>query len=249
MSTRTQILLICFMLAFSKTKILTKPLSMEITGDCSIEEATFFFSQKRLTTPPEPYTSNPYNDTSEDYQERVKKYLKNMPGVCAIRYSDSSKMDYKLQDFETKAQAEAQGFTVTHFGRCGACSSLQDLSVYLSNDLTHKIRKCALKSVWSIKAARRCIARVGFTPKCADIWLFNSVFTRQKCFYVCIWSYIRGEPNNRPDGTLNKCLQCDEDLSGPVFKYESGRSRRNSGIKSEINRPGEQLRTLDQCYF
>lgn len=39
------------------------------------------------------------------------------------------------------------------------------------------------------------------------------------------------------DGHLNPCLQCDEDKSGTLFKYYSGRTRRNSGIKSEIDRP------------
>jgi hypothetical protein len=52
-----------------------------------------------------------------------------------------------------------------------------------------------------------------------------------------------------PDGSLNPCIQCDEDLSGPIFKYYSGRTRRNSGIKSEIDRPGDQVYDIDQCYF
>jgi len=51
------------------------------------------------------------------------------------------------------------------------------------------------------------------------------------------------------DGELNKCLQCDEDKSGPIFKYESGRTRRNSGIKSEIDRPVDQIYNVSHCYY
>jgi len=33
---------------------------------------------------------------------------------------------------------------------------------------------------------------------------------------------------------LNPCLQCDEDVSTPVFKEFGGRTRRNSGIINTI---------------
>jgi hypothetical protein len=62
-------------------------------------------------------------------------------------------------------------------------------------------------------------------------------------------SYLKNEPFVKPDGTLNDCLQCDEDKSGPIFKYESGRTRRNSGIKSEIDRPVDEIYKMDHCYY
>uniref|UniRef100_A0A7S2RQZ5 Uncharacterized protein n=1 Tax=Mucochytrium quahogii TaxID=96639 RepID=A0A7S2RQZ5_9STRA len=37
---------------------------------------------------------------------------------------------------------------------------------------------------------------------------------------------------------LNPCLQCDECRSGPIFQKVAGRTRRASGIKSAIDRPG-----------
>lgn len=40
-------------------------------------------------------------------------------------------------------------------------------------------------------------------------------------------------------GKLNKCILCDENKSGPIFKYFAGRNRRNSGIESELPRPDE----------
>ena len=43
---------------------------------------------------------------------------------------------YQLANFTSKEESEEQGFTVTHAGHCGACSSLQDLGVYIRQNLT-----------------------------------------------------------------------------------------------------------------
>ena len=66
---------------------------------------------------------------------------------------------------------------------------------------------------------------------------------------VCIISWILGEDNNKPDGSLNDCLQCDEDMSGPNFKFFSGRTRRNSGIPSAIARPPDEFYDMEHCYW
>ena len=31
-------------------------------------------------------------------------------------------------------------------------------------------------------------------------------------------------PHHQPDGSLNDCIQCDEDESGPIFKAIAGRT-------------------------
>ena len=46
---------------------------------------------------------------------------------------------------------------------------------------------------------------------------------------------------NENTGKLNACLWCDERISGPGFKYQAARTRRNSGLKSEIPRDNDQL--------
>jgi len=56
------------------------------------------------------------------------------------------------------------------------------------------------------------------------------------------------EPSTKADGTLNECLQCDEDRSGPVFKATAGRTRRNSGIRSSIARPDDQVSQVAHDY-
>ena len=89
---------------------------------------------------------------------------------------------------------------------------------------------------------------MGFTDPCAEVWLWNTLNTKKHCGLICFISMITRQPFII-DGKLNKCLECDEDISGPIFKYESGRTRRNSGIKSEIDRPSDQIYNLSHCYY
>ena len=49
--------------------------------------------------------------------------------------------------------------------------------------------------------------------------------------------------------SLNKCLQCDEDKSGPVFKSVAGRARRNSGLTSKINRNVDVFAYVSHSYL
>ena len=67
-----------------------------------------------------------------------------------------------------------------------------------------------------------CLKKIGFSDECAKIWQYNIKNTRSNCFEVCLISWITNEPLNKPDGSLNDCIQCDEDISGPNFKYFSG---------------------------
>ena len=49
---------------------------------------------------------------------------------------------YTMSNFSTEADCAAAGFTITHQGHCGACSSLQDLGVYMGKNLTQPTRLC-----------------------------------------------------------------------------------------------------------
>lgn len=100
-----------------------------------------------------------------------------------------------------------------------------------------------LKEFWKIWKI------LGFSKNCAQIWLYNSLNTKKFCFGICLKAWLTGEPNNKPDGSLNDCLECDETQSGPVFKYFAGRTRRNSGIVSGIERPDSQVYNITHCYY
>jgi hypothetical protein len=156
--------------------------------------------------------------------------------VCGVRF-EADQIHYRLETFGSPEEAQRSGFHVTHTGGCGACSTLQDLAVYLERpDLTAPVRRCGMQP-----GTLGCIEALGFTHACARIWDFNVQNTKRECFGVCMRSWMSGEASTKPDGALNDCLQCDEDRSGPVFKTVAGRTRRNSGIRSSIPRPNEQV--------
>ncbi len=176
-----------------------------------------------LTTPPPRLSDNPY-----DAEPPPKP-----GGFCAVVPEPTG---YALADFVTEGDAAQAGATVTHAGGCGACSSLQDLATYIEfPDLTTPVRECGLKGLNDPAQVEPCIAALGFSPACAQIWAFNTEHTRQRCLQSCLDAL--DDPYNLPDGALNPCLQCDEDESGPVFKAVAGRTRRNSGLPTAICRP------------
>jgi hypothetical protein len=191
---------------------------------------------RTLVNPPELLPADPYADPSLVPAETG--------GVCAVQAAPSVPGGYRLDTFPNREAAAAAGGVVTHSGACGACSSLQDLAVYLSNpDLGEPVRQCALLSLTQgDQAALECIEGLGFTAPCAQIWAFNSYHTRAECLGVCLAAL--GSPYHLPDGGLNPCLACDEEQSGPVFKAVAGRIRRNSGIPVAICRPPEEVEAV-----
>ena len=191
-------------------------------------------------------STNPYDDTTNPPP--------STDVYCAMQWSNTTDPDtglrrYRLQNFNSEDEAGAANFSITHKGHCASCSTLQDLGVYIRQNLTDSTRTCGKEGVISSKWQHECLQKIGFSEQCITIWEYNILNTRDQCFWTCMWSDIRNEPFNKPDGSLNDCLQCDEDKSGPNFKYFSGRTRRNSGIPSSIKRPGSQQYNMEHCYW
>ncbi|NQV05905.1 hypothetical protein HQ535_05095 [bacterium] len=187
---------------------------------------------RTLLDPPGLLPASPYDD--------VTLVPVDTSGACAVLPGDGEG-SYRLATFANPTAAEAAGGTITHTRACGQCSSLQDLSVYLSTpDLGGPVRECALLGLGGDpQATLSCITDLGFTEPCAQIWAFNSAHTKDVCLVHCLANL--DQPHQLPDGTLNPCIACDEAKSGPVFKAIAGRTRRNSGIPSGICRPGDQV--------
>jgi len=201
------------------------------------EPAAFEALTARTLIDPQPLLpASPYEDAS--------LVPTDTSGFCTVMADTTDPDSYRLQTFPDRNTAAAEGGVVTHAGACGACSSLQDLAVYLSvQDLGSPVRKCALIEFGDNPGATLdCITDLGFTRTCAQIWAFNSTNTRGSCLVDCLETF--NEPNHLPDGSLNACLSCDEENSGPVFKAVAGRTRRNSGIPSAICRPGEDVEAV-----
>lgn len=175
--------------------------------------------------------------------------------VCAVHLT--GERTYRLETYSAGsveasiAAAAAAGGRITHGGACGACSSLADLEVYARiPDQTDPVRSCAASHLGGpVEDVDACIQEaVGFTPPCARIWAWNAIHDGEQCRVICLTSMLEEEPYNLPDGALNACLQCDEDISGPVFKSLAGRTRRSSGLAAAICRPCETVWRIDHRY-
>ncbi len=214
-------------------------LSSHLFGvELSLKEQAHSFRQKKHVNPVV-MSEDPYQKTSHELDPHA---------VCAIHYEED-RISYRTESYPNKVAADEAKGIITHYGACGACSSLQDLAVYLEKpDLTKPGKKCAMLS-WLKSASVLCFKRIGFSEACAETWYYNAKNTVKECFWTCMGSLVRFQPSNLPDGSLNACLKCDEEKSGPGFKKAAGRTRRNSGIISSIGRDEIEIKPIRHDYF
>ena len=183
----------------------------------------------------------PYEALTED--PYVDPQLPELPPetVCAVRLDATQEGAYRLQSYDSPELAEADGAQVSHRGACGLCSPLVNLAVYMRQpDLTDPVRQCALEGIAQGEEHQMdCLRALGFDEPCASIWFYNSRYTQQKCGAICMAQL--DAPYHNEDGSLNECLQCDEDEAGPIFKHYAGRTRRNTGLPSSMCRPCDEV--------
>jgi hypothetical protein len=113
-------------------------------------------------------------------------------------------------------------------------------------DLIAPVRACGMQHLGDLEGDVTCLMGLGFQRPCAKIWAYNTSHTSTACFDTCIT--LLNAPYNNPDGSLNACLACDEQQSGPVFKAVAGRTRRNSGLANAICRPCSEVQPLVHAY-
>mmetsp|Transcript_32781 Transcript_32781/g.59930 ORF Transcript_32781/g.59930 Transcript_32781/m.59930 type:complete len:263 (-) Transcript_32781:22-810(-) len=178
-------------------------------------------------------------DPYEDYNCELSPPQPQYSGqpVCGILYSDQTCGTYTLQTFHSSTEAEIFGAVVTHTGQCGACSTTQDLAAYMRvEDMISAGKHCALRALLSRGHAEGCFQRLGLTPSCAKVWAADAAYDTRHCTWACV-RHPR-EPYNGPPPMcpLNRCLQCDEDMSGRIFRLFAARSHENSGLRSAVTR-------------
>jgi len=184
--------------------------------------------------------------------------------VCGVTYLDRHRETYRLDTFASAALAEHHGAYVTHLTACGACSSLQDLGVYMSSpnletpsaacgQLTAGLLMQGTAYPTAFEQGVECLQQLGFTYSCSAIYLDDALNTFGDCATIC-QAYLQTPPaqrfsNNQTTCALNPCLQCDENLSGTIFKIFAGRSRRNSGLVDTIYRPPNTVADITHDYY
>lgn len=198
---------------------------------------------------------DPYMDENCELEPPIVSHNIKGGGVCVVDYkyhtNETCPHSYKLQTFDGSVdEAQELGLIVTHAGPCAACSSLQDLAVYMEQgaDLRSSSSSCGLRGQFSEADGLSCFKELGFSDACASIWHANTKHTARKCSRHCIPFVISGRGPNKdePGCPMETCIECDEVHSGPNFKRFSGRTRRNSGLRSNIARPCSEMVVLEQ---
>jgi hypothetical protein len=191
-----------------------------------------------LLNPPAPLPDDPYQ-TPELYPDQADRFCGVVPG---------DGLSYTLVSYDSIAALEVAGATLTHHGACGRCSSLEDLAVYVSRgDLAGPVRGCGIGGfIANQEQSIACLRLLGFTAACAEIWFHNTEATRSRCLEECLGNL--DADYHLPDGSLNPCIQCDEDQAGAIFKAVAGRSRRRSGLPSALCRPCQTVAPVTHSY-
>jgi hypothetical protein len=191
----------------------------------------------------------PYPELAEDPYVSLPPADEPPETVCAVLRGEllaNGRRAYTLATYDDEASAREAGAIPTHFDRCGVCSTLENLAVYIrEEDLTEPVRACGLSSK-SEEEHVSCLRALGFDRPCAQIWYWNTLHTKNACLGPCIATL--GAPYHDESGALNECLACDERESGAVFKAVAGRTRRNSGLPNAMCRPCSEVRALVHAY-
>jgi hypothetical protein len=158
-------------------------------------------------------------------------------GTCATN-SNYTVLTYPGSFEEAKANSSLY---VTHAGACGSCSSFEDLSVYmeLGAGLSDRAGECGIRGRFNAADGIQCFQEMGFTDACSMMWYYNAKLNSEECLQYCAFYQVLGRPPNGPPPQckLARCLECDETKAGPVFERFAGRTRRSSGLQSNIARP------------
>ena len=132
--------------------------------------------------------------------------------VCAFKFTDQTETSYRLKTFASAEAAKNAGYLITHRHKCGQCSSLKDLAMYIAKpNLTTPVRNCVQKP--GLGLMKQCLIKVvGFSEYCAEAWAYNGANTKSWCKKRCMKDYGGG---SAAEGAFNV-------LAGKYTKYGEG---------------------------
>jgi hypothetical protein len=194
--------------------------------------------------PYQPLECDPFSDSKCDTTPPLQK-----GGACVVQVegkssgactANSNYTTYTYSGSFDEAKANSSLY-VTHEGACGTCSSLQDLSVFMEvgADLSDRAGECGIRGRSSAADGILCFQEIGFTRACSITWYYDTKLVAKECLQYCALYQVLDRPPNGPPPqcVLARCLACDETKAGPTFARVAGRTRRNSGLQSNIARP------------
>jgi hypothetical protein len=226
--------------------------SEQCQPSCACEGITFeppHYEEDEIAALESLVLATPFSALEKDPYQEPDVWPLEPDKACGILLDAAGPGTYSLQTYSSPAAAEDSGAVVTHYGACGLCSPLVNLGVYIrNNDLAGPVRQCGIDNATKGKDAHlKCLTDLGFDHPCAQIWYYNTRHTQQQCLVTCL--ALLEKPYHNEDGSLNDCIQCDEDVSGAVFKAVSGRTRRNSGLPTALCRPCESVAPVVHRYW
>jgi hypothetical protein len=124
------------------------------------------------------------------------------------------------------------------------------VNIFAAQDFTQAGKVCATKGLFNEESGLNCYLELGLSLECAKIWNYDGIYDGKVCGATCMGDVTA--PNNGPPPLceLNDCLKCDEEKAGPIFSSFGGRTRRRSGLQSEIVRDCESVARIykhDPC--
>jgi hypothetical protein len=167
-------------------------------------------------------------------------------GYCAFVFEDDNAnfsnysqcvgRRYTMTTFETE-DAVPSTASITHQGRCGVCSSAQDLAVRTSPniDFAKLVISCGTTYYTggsSFVTLVSCFRYAGFTKGCATLWSHWTATNGVLCVSECLGAdtKLNGDP---PECALGECMTCAKPFQQDLNDI-AGRTSWKSGFTERL---------------
>ncbi|KAL9188112.1 hypothetical protein ACHAXT_006490 [Thalassiosira profunda] len=160
-----------------------------------------------------------------------------------------------IQDFGGREEAHLANYSVAHCGKCGYCSTWNDLELQYStrHNLAEMAQECGMKTMFQgIDGLQQCLETdIGWTSNCARCWAEDIYCTKRWCIFIYLQSRMTNQLGNfevDPNSiTSATCEEANCEAGNPGhFVQCSGSNRRRMNITSDIARPpDEQCQIVD----
>jgi hypothetical protein len=168
----------------------------------------------------------------------------NEGDVCAFNETGTEGPP-RVTTFESAEVAKVNNFTIAHCGKCAACSNPPNLKLQWTtrHELAELSKNCVRLAFFNKPSALQCfVDSIGFDQACSKCWLTDGLCSMKHCTFLYIQQMIVNTMTNfAVGGGMKNAASCEEAMCELQFVPCSGANRRRMNIKSDINRPSNQL--------